>query len=60
MKGRHGAGGAGGAGGVGSVPLVRSGPKRARPAADVVRSALGVLDGKLRTLKRALDEEPDE
>ena len=32
----------------------------ARPAADVVRSALGVLDGKLRTLKRALDEEPDE
>jgi hypothetical protein len=32
----------------------------ARPAADVVRAALAVLDGKLRGLKRALDEEADE
>lgn len=32
----------------------------ARPAADVVRAALAVLDTKLRTLKRALDDEPDD
>lgn len=32
----------------------------ARPAVDVVRAALAVLDAKLRTLKRALDDEPDD
>ena len=32
----------------------------ALPVSEVVGKALGVLEGKLRTLKEALDEEPDE
>ena len=32
----------------------------ALPVSEVVSKALGVLEGKLRTLKEALDEEPDE